>query len=386
MTPVGQDTDQENKIFFAEFGDDSNNIPPIPPKKSMSSNDADYEISASNEASASTPIPRFSQNVNHLSINLEKQQSVVEKEISTQLPTPTDHKNTSMPTNLAPHHPSNILSDETLDTQDSREDSQDHAEIDVMRQHFEHLVNREAQARGMSISIPKHQQMQEQYGKNPRDSKLISLYHQQSLRNAMKEMGVEEMGKNQQLQSQSQRQSIQQSTPIQHQQIQQIQPIQSSNQSPQSNGRNGHHAKTSTVGSLPTVAVAAAYTDISTPTPKHPSDSVISPASSGHQNNGNQYPNNQTSPHNQVARASVMSSVSYPALQHAPVQQAQPVPERRQSVVHPAVQKLYEQQQTLLEKLQLLEQDDPDPQSAKVEYVYQYEYEFEIVFMRNCVI
>merc|ERR1712183_611816 len=34
--------------------------------------------------------------------------------------------------------------------------------------------------------------------------------------------------------------------------------------------------------------------------------------------------------------------------------------------IHPAVQKLYEQQQTLLNKLQMLEKDDPNPQSSRL--------------------
>ena len=61
-----------------------------------------------------------------------------------------------------------------------------------------------------------------------------------------------------------------------------------------------------------------------------------------------------------------ISSQSVP-MASPPGPQQQPQIEQ-QHTIHPAVQKLYEQQQTLLEKLQLLEQDDPDPQSAKVEY------------------
>eukprot|EP01084_Bolivina_argentea_P076533 138716_1 len=52
----------------------------------------------------------------------------------------------------------------------------------------------------------------------------------------------------------------------------------------------------------------------------------------------------------------------------------QTVAQRSDSVIspiHPAVQKLYEQQQTLLQKLQLLEKDDPNPHSVKLWNIMQ---------------
>eukprot|EP01083_Nonionella_stella_P228701 810289_1 len=51
--------------------------------------------------------------------------------------------------------------------------------------------------------------------------------------------------------------------------------------------------------------------------------------------------------------------------------QAQSPPQTQAIVVHPEVQKLYEQQQKLLIKLQLLEKDDPDPSSAKLWNIMQ---------------
>ena len=50
--------------------------------------------------------------------------------------------------------------------------------------------------------------------------------------------------------------------------------------------------------------------------------------------------------------------------------QIQPPPQ----MMHPAVQKLYEQQQQLLSKLQLLEKDDPNPESSKVILLFLYTY------------
>jgi len=274
-------------------------------------------------------------------------------------------------------------------------------EASVMRAHFENLVHSEAQARGMSISVPQHQQMQAQYGNNPEQSKFIDLYHQQSLRNAMTSMGLSQIPDHQQQLEKitanagqispihAQQPQSNQSLPnvnnihAQHQQLQQIQqPI--------------HHTPVASAH-----AVAAAYTDVSTPTPKHPSEHIISPASSNHHpqqkghtpTHSNQFvhpspvPSIPSMPRHSISHQSPplqvqqvqhvqqqMVSQSMPMPQPTPpvtaVSAPQPQLEQTNSI-HPAVQQLYEQQQTLLEKLQLLEQDDPDPQSAKLWSIMQ---------------
>ena len=412
MTPAAKDND---KVFFPEFGDDLNNnnyIPPIPPKKSMSSNDGDYDAYDSNDGTNNnTPIPRISKNVNHISINLEKQHSMVDVDKRSSL----TYSKAKEIDNLAPK---TVLSDESANESDALGAlDMDNQQMLAMRQHFEDLVHSEAQARGMSISVPQHQHMQAQFGNDPEQSKMIDLFHQQSLRNAMSHMGLQQMR--------------QDSAPEDHHKIQQAmsnanrelhETMSNSSlpmpQMPQMNQRQPHQhpitPQPRRINSHGAHGHSAAYTDISTPTPKH-QEPMISPANSQqalsakyaspvptmpqpqhpqmprqsisyHQVQNSQHAQQQQQSmhpqHQQMVSQSVPNPVPIPRQPSGPSQVQQVQPQLEQQSINAAVQKLYEQQQTLLEKLQLLEKDDPDPQSAKVEYEYDKQY----MIMRSSLI